>query len=126
MFSDKQKVLDRNTVIVENDKIFSDNKEVAEKLNHFIIDAVENLGIEPFGVDMGNVSSDEIDEILKRYELHPSILKIKENVIIGEEFRFSDLVEQDMQNQILQLNSKKAGILNDIPAKMLQGSNDIV
>ena len=126
LFSDKQKVLDRNIVIVESDNIFSDNKEVAEKLNNFFIDAVENLGIEPFRVDMGNVSSDEIDEILKQYELHPSILKIKENVIIGEEFRFSDLVEQDMQNQILQLNSKKAGILNDIPAKVLQGSNDIV
>ena len=53
-------------------------------------------------------------------------MKIKENVIISEEFIFSDLVEQDMQNQILQLNSKKPGILNDIPAKMLQGSNDIV
>ena len=65
LFSDKQKVLDRNFVIVENDKIFSDNKEVAEKLNNFFIDAVENLGIEAFGVDMGNVSSDEIDKILK-------------------------------------------------------------
>ena len=75
---------------------------------------------------MSNVYSDEIDEILKQYELHPSSLKIKENVILDEHFRFSDLVEQDMQNQILQLNSKKAGIENDLPAKMLQGSNDIV
>ena len=126
LFSDKQKALDRNILIVENENIFSDNKEVAEKLNNFFIDAVENLGIEHFGLNMSNVYSDEIDDILKQYELHPSILKIKEIVIIDEQFRFSDLVEQDMQNQILQLNSKKAGIENDLPAKMLQGSNDIV
>ena len=75
LFSDKQKVLDGNIVIVKNDNIFSDDKEVAEKLNIFFIDAVENLGIEPFGVDIGNVSSDEIDEILKQYELHPQHLE---------------------------------------------------
>ena len=126
LFSDKQKALDRNIVIVENKKIFSDNKEVAEKLNNFFIEAVENLGIEPFEVNIGNTCSDEIDDILKQYELHPSIIKIKENVIIGEQFKFIDLTEQDMQNQILQLNSKKAGIENDLPAKMLKKSNYIV
>ena len=42
LFSDKQKALDRNIVIVENGNIFSDNKEVAEKLNNFFIEAVEN------------------------------------------------------------------------------------
>ena len=57
---------------------------------------------------MSNVYSDEIDKILKQYELHPSILKSNENVIIDVQFRFSDLVEQDMQNQIPQLNSKKS------------------
>ena len=132
LFSGKQKALDRNIVIVENDKICSDNKDVAEKLINFFIEAVENLEIEPFEMNMGNTGSheideiDEIDEILKQYELHPSILKIKENIIIDEQFRFSDLVEQDMQDQIMQLNPKKAGIENDLPAEMLQGSNDIV
>ena len=110
MFSDKQKALDRNIAIVENETIFSDNKEVAEKLNNFFIDAVENLGIKPFEVNKGNAYSDaidEIDEILNQYELHPSILKIKENITVNEQFKFSDLVEQDMRKQIQQLNLKK-------------------
>ena len=80
-------------------------------------------------MNKGNAYSDaidEIDEILNQYELHPSILKIKENIIVNEQFKFSDLVEQDMQKQIQQLNLKKAAIVNDLPAEMLQGSNDIV
>ena len=129
LFSDKQKVLDRNIVIVENGIVYTDNKEVAEKLNNYFIEAVTNLEIEPFEINTQNICSDQIDqleEIFKQYELHPSILKIKEKITIDEQFSFGDLAEQDMQNQILQLNSKKAGIANDFPAKMLKGSNDIV
>ena len=38
LFSDKMKP-------IESDKITSDNKKVAEKLNHFFNEAVENLDI---------------------------------------------------------------------------------
>ena len=98
-------------------------------MNNYFIEAVTNLEIEPFEINTQNICSDQIDqleEIFKQYELHPSILKIKEKITIDEQFSFGDLAEQDMQNQILQLNSKKAGIANDFPAKMLKGSNDIV
>ena len=35
-------------IIVENGEAISDKKEVAEKLNNFFIEAVDNLGIEPY------------------------------------------------------------------------------
>ena len=43
LFSDKQKLLERNIVIMEDKNIFSDNAEVAEKLNNFFIDAFQSL-----------------------------------------------------------------------------------
>ena len=38
----------RNNLILEDGIIISDNKEVAEKLNKFVIDSVENIDIKPF------------------------------------------------------------------------------
>ena len=46
LFSNKQNVSQKNIMIVENDKITSNNEEVAEKLNNFFVNAVENLEIE--------------------------------------------------------------------------------
>ena len=37
LFSDKQKLLGRNIVIIEDQNIFSGNAEVAEKLSHLFI-----------------------------------------------------------------------------------------
>ena len=126
LFSDKQKILDRNIVIAENDTIYSDSKEVAEKLNDFFIEAVENLEIEPFELNNELICSDQIENIVKQYELHPSILKIEEKITLHEKFRFSNLPDENMQQYILQLNSKKAGIENDLPMDILKRSNDIV
>ena len=80
LFSDKQKGTQRNITIVENNIVITDNGEVAEKLNNFFIEAVDNLKIEPFiNPIYGNICSGDIDEIIRKYESHPSILKIKEN-----------------------------------------------
>ena len=47
LFSEKSN-LKRNITIVENDTVISDKTEVAEKLNSFFIEVVENLEIEFF------------------------------------------------------------------------------
>ena len=48
LLSDKQKFLNRNITIMEDDEIFSENPVVAEKLNNFFIVAAQSLEIEPF------------------------------------------------------------------------------
>ena len=58
-------------------------KEVAEILNTFFIEAVQNLEIEMFNQDRENEFQCEnidevIDNIIENYKLHPSILKIKQ------------------------------------------------
>ena len=104
---------------------------MAETLNNYFIDAVQNLDIKKFycigeNANDGNLSPDEkIDQIISRYEFHPSILMIKSKVNISQKFKFEDISNDDMYDMIKSLDPKK-GSSGDIPPKMLIGSNDIV
>ena len=127
LFSDKQNLLQSNIIIVEKEIIISDKKQVAEKLNNFFIEAVESLEIEHYASDNHDgFQLENIGEIVKMYESHPSILKIKENVNVENKFLFKDMTSQDFEKEISKLNPNKASIENDIPAKTLIGSKDIV
>ena len=127
LFSDKLKILDNNITILENGIICSNNEEVAEKLNTFFIEAVQNLDIVPFASkDVDNAFDVDIDEIIKLYETHPSIQKIKGNITLGEEFLFSDTIPEDINKRILELDPNKASVENDIPVKILIESHDVV
>ena len=128
LFSEKSN-LKRNITIVENEIVICDKKEVAEKLNNYFIEAVENLEIEQFTSIDNNVHlqnmDDNIDIIINRYQSHPSILKIRENVKLETKFKFCDVTADGIYTEINALDPKKASMENDIPAKILKESNDI-
>ena len=129
LFSEKN-TLKSNITIVEDGIVTSNNNEVAEKLNSYFIDAVLNLEIEEFiseeDFEHSENIDDNIDNIIKKYQSHPSILKIKENVKLETEFKFNDTTSDDIYDKIRTLDPKKASMDNDIPTKILIGSNDIV
>ena len=130
LFSNKQNVKNRNIKIVENNTVISDKKDVAEKLNNYFVEAVENLEIEHFVSDNDDhcisEQDDVIDTIIKKYKSHPSILKIKENVKVENRFEFKDMTPDQIETDIIKLKTKKASMENDIPTKVLKGSTDIV
>ena len=127
LFSDKQQLLERNIVILDDEKVYSDNTVVAEKLNNFFVEAVQSLEIQLYISEAEiNDCAGNIEEIVKQYERHPSILQIKENVNITDKFVFDDTTPHDIYKRILDLDPKKASIENDIPIKILMRSNDIV
>ena len=129
LFSEKNN-LKGNITIVEDGIVTSDNKQVAEKLNNYFIEAVENLEIEEFICDDHFVHSQNvdanIDSIIRKYKFHPSILKIKEHVKLETRFKFSDITREKIETEIKNLDPKKASMVNDIPTKILMGSYDIV
>ena len=68
--------------LIQNDKIVSENIEVANALNTFFSESVKSLDIiEPrvHMVDNTNID-DPIDAILLQYSNQPSILKINHNI----------------------------------------------
>ena len=125
MFSDKKNLSHNCISIIDDGIVYTDNKEVAEKLNNFFIDTVDDLEIEPFVNDV-NIFSENVPEIIKRYENHPSIIKIKEKVQIKDTFVFKDIKSSEIKQKIDRLNPKKACIDNDMPARILMANSDIV
>ena len=103
----------------------SDKTKVAEKLNNFFVEAVDNLGIEPYLIQHNNVSKNTQD-IIGKYENHPSIKMIKENIKDDNKFSFQDTTPEDLHFQIQNLDTKKAMVENDIPTKILVQTNDNV
>ena len=130
LFSDKQNIKNKNIIIVENDTIIANKKDVAEKLNNYFIEAVENLEIEHFLLENEETNitehNDIIDPIIRKYRTHPSILKIKENVRVENKFEFVEMTSNEIEIEIKKLDIKKASMEDDIPAKVLVVSYDIV
>ena len=84
---------------------------VAEKLNNFFIEAVDNLGIQTFlRNDTESLTLHNIDEI--KYESHPSILKMNQNVKIENKFTFNKIAPGEIEFKIRQLNRKKGCMEN--------------
>ena len=130
LFSGKSKSKSKITLI-KGDEIISEDQEVAETLNNYFIDAVQNLDIRKFcsieeNENDCNLSPEaRINQIISRYEFHPSILMIKSKVNISHKFKFDDVGKDEMYDKIKSLDPKK-GSSGDIPTDILIGSNDIV
>ena len=127
LFSDKVKL--KNTItLIEGEHIFSDDNDVAEKLNKFFINAVTNLNIKGFETTefIYNKESSTINNIKDKFKNHPSILKIKENINILPNDKFSfDTDNVDFEHKIINLKEKSFSPY-DIPVKILKQSCDIV
>ena len=73
-----------------------------------------------------NSSIENLEEKISKYKNHPSIIKIKENVLIGNEFTFKDMSSLDLEREILKLDPKKANLQDDIRTKILIKTYDII
>ena len=128
LFSEKAAL--RCQISLEEDgRITSDKQEVAEILNNYFLDAVENLEVERFSSNSDVTEEenlDDLDKIIKQYQTHPSILKIKENVTLEEKFKFDDVTTEEMFKKISSLDPRKGSMKDDIPAKLLLGTGDII
>ena len=130
LFTGKSK-LKSGITLIEGDDVVTDEQKVAELLNNYFIDAVQNLEIDKFYQretveDPGESPDEKISRILKQYKSHPSVVMIKDRIKVTTRFKFKDTNEDDMFKRIASLDPKKATNANDIPKNVLLGTNDIV
>ena len=111
---------------MNGENIISDDTEVSETLNTFFQSAVQKLEIKENSYLLTDNSdvADPIDAIIKKFENHPSILTIKENVKPSS-FMFTELSLLDIETEINKLNPKKSGTFKNIPTKHLIQTSDI-
>ena len=109
---------------MENDKIISDDQEVAELMNNYFSNVVPLLDIQGYNY-IYDRHSDEISNIINKFNTHSSIIKIKDSNIIDEPFFFSIPDLQEMENEVIKLNNNKPTTDNNIPPKILKQNINI-
>ena len=115
------------TLILE-DKVISNDEEVAESINQFFSESVKTLNITENSNlinGMGNIF-EPVYIALKKFECHPSIIEIKENVAVDSKFLFSKVAILDIELEIQNLDIKKAGTFSNISAKRLKEVENVI
>ena len=73
----------------------------------FFIGAVDNLDIEPY-ILHNKSTTENTQDIVNKYENHPSKIKIKENIKDKNIFSFKDSTPEEFKFQIKKLDAKKS------------------
>ena len=112
---------------IENGKMISKDSEIAEIFNNYFATITDSLGISIN--DSVLLPTDGIlhavDKAVRKYDAHPSICKIRENVKIANKFEFKEVSICDIAIQIKQLNSKMASPVDSIPARITKENSDV-
>ena len=112
--------------MIEDDKIISDEPEVAQTLNNFFGNAISTLELKNPIEHIINVNenSDPMDVILGRYLNHPSILNIL-RVIEKSFFSFHEIRLAGIVLETNKLDVPRPNPVNTINAKHLKEYIDI-
>lgn len=114
--------------LVNNDKIVADDENIATTFNNYFENAVKSLEITENKYLLSNTEdlTDPIEIAIKKFQYHPSILAIKEEVTpISPLFNFSKINLIDIKNEISKLDQNKVGTHRNIPAKHLKETSDV-
>ena len=99
--------------LVDKNVIYEEDKKVSEMFNDFFSSVVRNLNIE-INCNLLNETEDETDlisRIIKKYESHPSILKIREVYGGTDTLCFEHTTYENLYNEILLLNPIKVSVV---------------
>ena len=125
-----EKAFRKETIILEDsNRTITNNHELAETFNTFFSNITQNLKIDSNLVEIiENLNiSDPVLKAIKKYEKHPSSIKIKEKIKNKNmSFSLSFATKETILNELRKLNPKKACQEKYIPVKIVQENLDIV
>ena len=109
--------------VMEGDKVVSEERKVAETFKSYFETIVENLGINSKFMFVEPVSNKSVKDIIRKFQNHPSIIKIKEKY--QGHFIFSGVEVGDIDREIDSLDASKAIQQNDVSIKIIKATRDI-
>ena len=126
LFSDKINMSQKITLINDNN-IISENSEIAKIFNEYFCTVATKFNIEDTVIHITDTqnTSDPILKAIKKYENHPSIIKITENIITKEVFKFPHASCKDIETVVNSVDISKATICRNIPTKVFKQNFDI-
>ena len=120
-FSYKHAKGDPNIILIEKDEIFLKNKEIADASNSYFDSGTDLLDSFSWSTQIENENTDAIQDILKRFHNHPSLIKMKQFVNNQAKFFFQPVGVHTVKEVIEGLPSNKA-TAGEIPIKILKES----
>ena len=125
-FSDKSQSQNK-IVLTEGERIISNDVEVAETMNEFFVTVTDSLGINDNFSDENATDgiTDPIEKAVIKFSNHPSILKIKGQFPTAGPFVFKKVAPDTVDEEVRNLNPKKATTHKSIPPKILKSNSDV-
>ena len=124
------KVVSREEItLIENNKIISENSDVAQPLNYFFSSIVTNLKIPEYTDNSSNSENitDPIIKIILKYRNHPSILTIVEvsKKRSASPFSILEVCKEKVLGDILNLGISKTCQDTNVPTRVIKENADI-
>ena len=112
--------------LIENEKILSTDVDVAETLNSYFSEATKSQSINENSYILNKTINitDPIDVAVKKFESHPSILRMNENVYMTS-FTFNTITLEEVEFEIWKMNPDKASASDSIPVRSFKENVDI-
>ena len=108
-------------ILVEKGKVVSKNEEIATHFNNYFNDITEGLNIKKWSIS-DKLSDDPLVNAIRKYENHPSIIKIKSSVETTQLFDFNFVSSDDISKIINSMDSTKK-TNGAIPIKIVKLEN---
>ena len=98
--------------MVENNEIISDESKVPNSFSNFFENTLHSLGVKANEYSNNNYGSkNPVDIAIKKYEQHPSINLIKQNITNDESFHVLPTEQESILKEIINLNNRKMELL---------------
>ena len=120
-FSDKS-ISKKKITLIEKDTIISEDADVAEIMNTFFAESVNNNNE---NIQGNTDKALDIYQIIDKFTNHPSVKKIKQKINIESKFTFNLITLEKMERSLNTLNISKPTTHKNIPAKILVEYSDI-
>ena len=92
----------------EGNEVITDDGKLTQTFNEYFVNIVPSLSITSFHENNDNVNNDNIESIIIKFEGHPSIVAIKEQMKkYSKTFTFQNVSIDEVASIIEKLNSKK-------------------
>ena len=115
---------DERITLVENNKVVSDESELVEIFSKDFGNIVQNLSID----GLTNTSDNDavtIRQAIEKYQNHPSIKVIRENIDTTNNFSFELINPECISKIINNLDTSKVTQQGDIPTKIIKDDKDL-
>ena len=104
-----------DVILLENGKIENDKLSICNIFNDHFINVTDNFK-EPSEASLNYSLAD----ILKVYENHESIMRIRTRDLDTEVFEFNEVTEKDLETELKSLNVSKSCGYDDLPPKLIK------